>query len=112
MYKTMIVQPHVEYCASVWSPNYKKDKETIERVQHRFTRLFKEPRGLQYNDHVSELGFWSLEERRNRADLVEVFKIITGSKFFDYNFDTRTHGHSLKPVLLKAAPAAPAPTWR
>ena len=72
---------------------------------NRFTRLFKELRGLPYNDRLSELGLWSLEERRNRADLVEVLKIITGqssvpaSKFFDFNFDTRTRGHSLK--LLK-----------
>ena len=103
MYKT-IVRPHVEYCVSIWSPSYKKDKETIERVQHRFTRLFKELRGL-YNDRLSELGLWSLEERHNRADLVEVFKIITGqssvpaSTFFDFNSDTRMRGHSLK--LLK-----------
>ena len=72
---------------------------------NRFTRLLKELRGLPYNDHLSELGLWSLEERRNRADLVELLKIITGqssvpaSKFFDFNFDTRTRGHSLK--LLK-----------
>jgi len=90
MYKT-IVRPHVEYCGSIWSPSYKKDKETIERVQHRFTRLFKELRGLPYIDRLSELGLWSLEELRNRADLIDVFKIIIGqssvpaSTFFDFN---------------------------
>ena len=93
MYKT-IVRPHVEYCASIWSPFYKKDKDTIERVQHRLTHLFKELRRLPYNDRLSELGLWSLEERRNRVDLVDVFKIITGqssitaSKFFDFKFST------------------------
>ena len=83
MYET-IVRPHVEYCVSIWSPSYKKDKETIERVQHRFIRLFKELRELPYNDHLGELGLWSLQ----------VFKIITGqssvpaSTFFDFNSDT------------------------
>jgi len=94
MYET-IVRPHVEYCVSIWSPSYKKDKETIERVQHRFIHLFKELRELPYNDHLGELGLWSLQ----------VFKIITGqssvpaSTFFSFNSDTRMRGHSLK--LLK-----------
>ena len=35
------------------------------------TRLFKELRGLLYNDRLSELGLWSLEEHSNRANLVE-----------------------------------------
>jgi len=93
MYKT-IVRPHVEYCVSIWSLFYKKDKETIERVKHRFTRLFKELRGLPYNGRLSELCLWSLEECHYRADLIKVFKIITGqssvpaSTFFDFNSDT------------------------
>jgi len=37
LYKTL-VRPHPKYCVSVWSPHYTKDKELLERVQHRFTR--------------------------------------------------------------------------
>ena len=29
----------LEFCLSVWSPHYQKDKELMERVQHRFTRM-------------------------------------------------------------------------
>ena len=39
LYKSM-VRPHLEYCSTVWSPHYIKDKMLLERVQHRFTRLF------------------------------------------------------------------------
>ena len=63
---------------TVWSPHYKKDKELLEKIQHRFTRLFKELRQLTYAERLDVLGLWSLEERRNRADLVEVYKMING----------------------------------
>jgi len=77
MYKS-VVRPHLKYCSSVWSPHYKKDKELLEKIQHRFTRLFKELRQLTYAERLDVLGLWSLEERRNRADLVEVYKMING----------------------------------
>ena len=38
LYKSL-VRPHLEQCVSVWSPHYQKDKELLERVQHRFTRM-------------------------------------------------------------------------
>ena len=73
-----LVRPHLEYCYSAWSPHYLKDKECLERVQHRFTRLFKEFKDLDYYAQLRQLRLWSLEERRNRADLIEVFKLCTG----------------------------------
>ena len=77
LYKTL-VRPHLEYCVSAWSPHYIKDKELLERVQHRFTRMIKEVRGKDYLDRLKELNLWTLEERRNRADLVELLKMYKG----------------------------------
>ena len=43
-----------------------------------------------------------MEELRNRADIIEVYKIVNGlstlpaSTFFEFRADTRTRGHSLK----------------
>jgi len=50
----------------------------LERVQHRFTRLFSELRSLPYEVRLCQLGLWSLEGRRNRTDLIEVFKLVKG----------------------------------
>jgi len=75
-----------------------------ERVQHRFTRMFSHLRYLDYSTRLDILGLWSLEERRNRADLTEVFKIMRGytsicvDSLFEPIKDIRTRGHSLKLV--------------
>ena len=55
LYKSL-VRSHLEYCSPAWSPYYGKDKELLERVQHRFTRMFVELRQLHYMDRLKELG--------------------------------------------------------
>ena len=57
---------------------YTKDKNLLELVQHRFTRMIKEVRDKEYLDRLKELNLWTLEERRNRADLIELFKMYKG----------------------------------
>ena len=54
------------------------DKVLLERVQHRFTRMFSDLKELPYKERLLRLGLWSLEERRNRADLIELFKTVKG----------------------------------
>jgi len=76
LYKTL-VRPHVEYCVSAWS-HYKKNKELLEKVQRRFTKMIINMEGLSYEDRLQSLKLWSLEKRRNRQDLNEVFKMAMG----------------------------------
>ena len=37
-------RPHLEYCAQAWSPQYTKERELVERVKRRATKMI---RGLQ-----------------------------------------------------------------
>ena len=59
-------------------------------------------KNLPYTVRLQKLGLWSLEHRRIRADLIEVYKIIHGLSnvkfltFFEYSDEHRTRGHSLK----------------
>ena len=98
LYKTL-VRPHLEYCSSTWSPHYQKGKDLIERVQHRFTRLFSSMRKVSYDDRLTQVGLWTLEDRRNREDLREVFKIVKGlssvpmEQFFTLSQNVKTRGH-------------------
>ena len=40
--------------------------------------MIKEVRDKDYLDRLKELNLWTLEERQNRADLIELFKIYKG----------------------------------
>ena len=101
LYKTL-VRPHLEYCISAWSPHYVKDKVLLERVQHRLTRMIPGLRKMDYEDRLAHLGLWTLEERRNRSDLLEVFRMFKGlsltpfNHFFTLNTSANTRGHSAK----------------
>ena len=84
---------------------FKKDKLLIENVQRRATRLVKCLKHLSYKDRLKTLGLPSLEYRRERSDMIQVYKIMHGidkvdkDKFFTVNRYSATRGHSLK--LLK-----------
>ena len=59
-------------------------------------------RGLEYEERLERLGLMTLGERRNRADLIELFRISKGlsaiplESFFELDTSGRTRGHSLK----------------
>lgn len=58
--------------------------------------------GMKKLQHTDRLGIWSLEERQNRADRIEVLKIIKGFSsvnavnLFNSSSETRICGHLLK----------------
>ena len=108
LYKTL-VRPHVEYCTAAWSPYYQKDKDLIEKIQHRFTKMIPNISHLSYEERIEILHLWTLEERRNRADLIQVFKMYSGASapgfgdFFEVDSRGRTRGHSLKLVKHRSS---------
>ena len=101
LYKSL-VRPQLEYGVSAWLPHYVKDRERLERVQHRFTRMVPGLKGLKYGERLERLNLMSLEKRRNRSDLVELFKISKGlfaipwNSFFRADRSERTRGHTKK----------------
>jgi len=72
------VRCHLEYGSPAWSPWQQKDIDVIERVQRRAVRQVSGLRSQSYEGRLIELGLESLQERRNRADQIQVFKTIRG----------------------------------
>ena len=61
----------------MWRLYCKKDIDTLERI-HRATKIIPELRDLSYEERLKECGLTTLETRRLRGDLFEVFKILNG----------------------------------
>jgi len=72
------VRPHLEFAAPAWSPWTITDKECIESVQKKAIKAVSGLKGKTYEERLLELAIPSLEQRRNEADLIQVYKIIHG----------------------------------
>ena len=108
LYKTYI-RPHLEYCQQAYSPYLVKDIERIEKVQRRATKLVHSMKDWCYEDRMKELNLYSLEDRRVRADMLLVYKIINGisninmDKLFTINTGKVTRSHHLQLKVPKCS---------
>ena len=104
-----LVRPLLEYAAQFWSPNLAKNKDCLERVQRRATKLIPSLRNKSYEERLKECDLFSLDKRRHRGDMIQVFKILTNidkvqeEMYFQRNDDirTRNNGFKLRGALFK-----------
>ncbi|KAG6933171.1 hypothetical protein G0U57_019969 [Chelydra serpentina] len=100
LYKS-IVRPHLEYRVQLWS-HLKKDILALEKVQRRATKMIRGLERVPYEERLKRLGLFSLEKRRLRGDIIEVYKIMSGveevnkEKLFTCSHNRRTRGHPMK----------------
>ena len=110
LYKCL-VRPHLEFASCVWSPKHKYSRDDIERVQRRATKLVPGLSHLSYEERLRQLNLETLEHRRRRADVLEVYRILSGNhllnkscrcevcptkEMLQRSVNTTTRGHSLK----------------
>ena len=63
-----------------WAPQYKKDIDVPEQVQHRTPRVVQGLQHLAYGDKMRDLGFLSLERRRVEGYTVVYNYLMTGCR--------------------------------
>jgi hypothetical protein len=85
--------PRLEYAVQAWRPHFQKDIDLIEGVQIRATKLAVRTKGVSYEERLKFLDMTTLETRRIRGDLIEVFKILKGIEDVkEERFSTREKG--------------------
>ena len=101
LYKA-IVRPVIEYGSPVWAPHTVQDQDRLEGVQRRATRSIKLLKKKPYHERLKSLGVPTLSYRRDRADMIQVYKLVHGLEDIDPNelitrdTDRRTRGHPFK----------------
>ena len=97
-----LVRPHLDYAVQFWSPHYRKDIGLLESVQRRMTKRIQGMRDIPYERRLRMLNLHSLERRRLRRDLIEVFKRCRGynkvdiSKILRISNQDRTRNNGFK----------------
>ena len=97
-----MVRPHLEYGNVIWHPRFQLDKTEIEKVHRRATQLIPTLRHEPYEARLRSLKLPSLDYRRRRGDMLQVFRILNGldrldpQLFFKLSKQTRTRGHCQK----------------
>jgi len=82
-----------------------KDIHILEKVQRAATKIVPYLKTCSYDDRLSQLSLTTLEARRRRGDLIEVFTIMTDREDLDKNlfFQLSTSGYGLRGHSLKLA---------
>ena len=75
-----LVQPKLDYCSQLWSPVDQTSINKLEAVQHHLIDRIQDQRlvGLNYWDKIKELKLYSQERRRERYQVIFLWKISQG----------------------------------
>ena len=71
-----LVLPHLEYTLQFWSPHLQRDIIKIEKVQRKASKMIPEITNHSYSQRLKDLNLISLQQRRLRGQLIEVFKYL------------------------------------
>ena len=96
-----LVRSRLEYGQSVWSPHTITEIKRIEQIQRRATKQINGFRSFSYPERLKLLQLPTLLYRRERGDMIEVFKILRNQLDQETSItlpldNNITRGHDLK----------------
>ncbi len=65
------VRPHLEFSTPAWAPWTEGDRNCLEKVQQRASKMVSGLKSNIYEERLSELNLPTLLERRHQADMVQ-----------------------------------------
>ena len=107
-----LVQPKLDYCSQLWSPCDQGSINKLEDVQRHLVGRIADSKlsGLNYWEQLSELHLYSQERRRERYQLIFLWKISQGMvSGYDLQFSSELgsrRGRTIIPKpVVRAAPS-------
>ena len=106
------VRPHLEFAIQAWSPWTEEDIALLESVQKRAVKMTSGLNAEDYEGKLKEIHLTTLQERRRRGDMIEVWKIVHGieninvNQFFTLVDDYSSRETRLSGLLMLAQPKA------
>ena len=73
-----LIQPKLDYCSQLWSPSDQASIASLEKVQRNFTSMIVGMEGKDYIDRLVSLKMYSQERRRERYQVIFIWKIAQG----------------------------------
>ena len=70
-----LIRPILEYGHVITYPRLKKSEESLEKIQHRATKMVPELKEMEYEQRLREMKLQSLYYRRDRGDMIECYKM-------------------------------------
>ena len=103
-----IIQPRLDYCSQLWSPDDQQSINFIEAVQHHFLAKVSGLENMNHWERLSRMSLYSQERRRERYMVIFIWKISEGLVHgYDLSFtDCARKGRLATPKqILRSAPA-------
>ena len=74
---TAMIRPKLEYAEIIWFPHKKMYVLKVERIQRIGTKMVPELEDLPYEERLKEMHLTTLKERRERDDLITIYKLMS-----------------------------------